>query len=135
MRREGTTRMMQRTAGLVLAVTFGVTAVAAAQAPDPKLVDQGKKLYVSEKCDKCHNIDGKGAKKGPLDGVGKARTKAQIREWFTNTEALEQKLEKPPTGTNRMSNALKTKKLTDPEIDALVAYLQTLTKGEFKGSK
>jgi mono/diheme cytochrome c family protein len=112
----------------MVAVTLLMAAPAFAQAPDPKKVDEGKKLYTTEKCDKCHNIAGKGASKGKLDGVGKKLTPADIRKWFTATEDQEAKLEKPPTGTNRMSNALKTKKLTDTEIDALVAYMSTLTK-------
>ncbi|MEO7192790.1 MAG: cytochrome c [Vicinamibacterales bacterium] len=119
---------MKRMLGILAAITMLGGVSANAQAPDPKKVDEGKKLYVTEKCEKCHNIDGKGAKKGPLDGVGKKLTAVEIRKWFTNTEELEAKLEKPPTGTNRMSNALKTKKLTDPQIDALVAYMQTLVK-------
>src|SRR6185295_1277451 len=101
---------------------------AAAQAPDPKKIDAGKKLYATEKCEKCHNIAGKGASKGKLDGVGKKLTPVEIRKWFTNTEELEAKLEKPPTGTNRMSNALKTKKLTDAQIYLLVAYMSSLVK-------
>jgi mono/diheme cytochrome c family protein len=119
---------MNRTLGIIVALAMFTGTSLAAQAPDPKKVDEGKKLYTTEKCDKCHNIAGKGASKGKLDGVGKKLSSAEIRKWFTNTEELEAKLEKPPTGTNRMSNALKTKKLTDAEIDSLVAYLSTLVK-------
>jgi hypothetical protein len=41
---------------------------------------------------------------------------------------MEAKLEKPPTGTDSMANALKTKGIEPVEVDALVAYMQTLTK-------
>ena len=41
---------------------------------------------------------------------------------------MEAKLEKKPKGTDAMSYALKTKGIEPGEIDALVAYMQTLTK-------
>jgi mono/diheme cytochrome c family protein len=119
---------MKRTLGIIMALAMFTGTSLAAQAPDPKKVEEGKKLYTTEKCEKCHNIAGKGASKGKLDGVGKKLAATEIRKWFTNTEDMESKLEKPPTGTNRMSNALKTKKLTDSEVDALVAYVSTLVK-------
>jgi len=54
---------MTRLFGVIgLAVVFGGAALSA-QAPDPKLVAQGKKLYATYKCDKCHMIDGRGTKK------------------------------------------------------------------------
>ncbi len=81
------------------------------------------------KCDKCHTIAGRGTKKpdGDLDDVG---TKFR---WPTSRVAdgarqMEAKLKTPPKGTDAMSNALKTKGIEPGEIDALVAYLQTLTK-------
>ncbi|MCC7007441.1 MAG: cytochrome c [Acidobacteria bacterium] len=116
--------------------TLGAVAVAVAltggtvfgQAPDPKLVDQGKKLYATYKCDKCHMIGGKGSKKGPLDGVGAKLSPTEIRQWLTHPAEMEAKLEKPPKGTDSMANALKTKNIEPAEVDALVAYLRTLTK-------
>jgi mono/diheme cytochrome c family protein len=97
-------------------------------APDPKLVASGKKLYATYDCDKCHSIAGRGSRKGPLDGVGAKLAAADIKRWFTHTSEMEAKLEKPPAGTDSMANALKTKKIEPAEIDALVAYMQTLTK-------
>jgi len=119
---------MTRLFGVIgLAVVFGGAALSA-QAPDPKLVAQGKKLYATYKCDKCHMIDGRGTKKGPLDGVGTKLSAADIRKWLTVPAEMEAKMTKPPTGTDRMSNALKTKGIEPDEIDALVAYMQSLTK-------
>jgi mono/diheme cytochrome c family protein len=109
---------------LVMVAGAGLTA----QNPDPKKVEAGKKLYAQHKCANCHMIDGKGAKKGPLDGVGSKLSAAEIKDWIVNPAANEVKLEKPPTGTNRMSHALRTKKFTEAEIDAFVAYMQSLKK-------
>jgi mono/diheme cytochrome c family protein len=121
---------MKRTLVAVVALGIAAGAGLSAQdaAPDPKKVEEGKKLYALHKCNNCHMIDGKGAKKGPLDGVGSKLSAAEIRHWMTKPAELEVKLEKPPTGTNRMSHALRNKKFTEAEIDAFVAYMQSLKK-------
>jgi mono/diheme cytochrome c family protein len=113
-------------AAIAVAFTFGTTA--AAQAPDPKVAAQGKKLYATYKCDKCHMIDGRGSKKGPLNGVGAKLSAADIKKWLTSPAEMEAKLDKPPKGTDSMANALKTKGIEPGEVDALVAYMLTLTK-------
>ena len=113
---------------LVAGFVLGGAASSAAQAPDPKLVDQGRKLYATYKCDKCHMIGGRGSKKGPLDGVGAKLSAADIKKWMTNPADMEAKLEKKPTGTDAMSYALKTKGIEPAEVDAIVAYMLTLTK-------
>jgi mono/diheme cytochrome c family protein len=114
----------------VIAATVALAGtVLAGQAPDPKLASTGKKLYATYKCDKCHTIAGRGTKKpdGALDSVG-LEPVADIRKWLTTPADMEAKLEKPPTKTNSMANALETKGIEPEEIDALIAYLQTLTK-------
>lgn len=121
---------MTRTFAVVtLAVALGGS-VLAAQSPDPKLAATGKKLYVTYKCDKCHTIAGRGTKKpdGALDDVGTKLPAADIKKWLTSPAEMEAKLKNPPKGTDAMSNALKTKGIEPDEIDALVAYLQTLKK-------
>jgi mono/diheme cytochrome c family protein len=119
---------MTRRLGLIaVALSIAGTALGA-QAPDAKLASEGKKLYATYKCDKCHQIGGRGSKKGPLDGVGAKLSAADIKKWLTHPAEMEAKLEKPPKGTDAMSNALKTKNIEPGEIEALVAYMQTLTK-------
>lgn len=119
---------MTRILGLIaVGVSLAGTAVAA-QAPDSKLANEGKKLYATYKCEKCHQIGGRGSKKGPLDGAGAKLSAADIKKWLTNPADMEAKLKKPPKGTDAMSYALKTKGIEPGEIDALVAYIQTLTK-------
>ena len=71
---------MTRKLGLMAAaLTLAGTALSA-QAPDPKLANEGKKLYATYKCDKCHQIAGKGSKKGPLDGVAAKLSAAELRK-------------------------------------------------------
>jgi mono/diheme cytochrome c family protein len=82
----------------------------------------GEKVYAAQKCSVCHNIMGKGAKNNPLDGVGKKLSAADIREWIVNPVEMTKKLKstaKPPM-PNRFS------KLPPADIDALVAYMQSL---------
>ena len=112
---------------IAVAIAIAGTGMAA-QAPDPKLANEGKKLYATYKCDKCHQIGGRGSKKGPLDGVGAKLTAADIKKWLTNPADMEAKLEKKPKGTDAMSYALKSKSIEPGEVDAIVAYIQTLTK-------
>ena len=119
--------MTRTLAAIALAVGLAGTTLAG-QAPDPKLAADGKKLYATYKCDKCHMIAGKGSKKGPLDGVGAKLSAAEIKKWMTEPAEMEKTLEKPPKGTDAMSNALKTKGIEPGEIDSLVAYMRTLTK-------
>ena len=119
---------MTRTIGLIAVAVALAGPAAAAQTPDPKLANEGKKLYATYKCDKCHQIAGKGSKKGPLDGVGAKLSAADIKRWMTHPAEMEAKLEKKPKGTDAMSYALKNKGIEPAEVEALVAYMQTLTK-------
>ena len=121
--------MMRRLGAMAATIALTGT-VAAAQAPDPKLVNEGKKLYTTYKCDKCHTINGRGTKKkdGELDDIGTKLVPADIKKWLTAPADMEAKLKTPPKGTDAMSNALKTKGIEPGEVDALVAYLRTLTK-------
>ena len=81
------------------------------------------KVYADQKCAFCHAIDQKGNAKGPLDDVGLKLTADQIRAWIvTPTETAEKSkaTRKPPM--KAPSN------LAKDDLDALVAYLQTLKK-------
>jgi mono/diheme cytochrome c family protein len=119
---------MTRAFGTIAVGVLLAGTVAMGQAPDSKLANDGKKLYATYKCEKCHQIGGRGSKKGPLDGVGAKLSAEDIRKWMTDPVAMEAKLEKKPKGTDAMSYALKTKGIEPKEVDALVAYIQTLTK-------
>jgi len=97
----------------------------AAQAPDPKKVDAGQRIYEAQKCSTCHQLKGQGGKLSTaLDGVGTKFPEGDIKKWLTDPAAMEGKLPKKPVMP--MSTYMKTHKLTDADIDALVAYMLSL---------
>ena len=104
--------------GLGLAM---MTATAAAQ--DAKLVERGQKLYAEQKCSMCHAIAGKGQAKGALDDVGTKYSAEELRQWLTNPKEMSAKVKstrKPPMPSYA--------KLAKEDVEALVAYMQTLKK-------
>ena len=114
--------MKSTLAVLVGGVWLAAGATVAAQ--DAKLIEAGKKLYEAQKCATCHMIAGKGNKMFPLDGVGAKLSAADLRKWLTSSAEMEAKLAKKPA----LKMSSKKYDLKDPEVDALVAYLQSLTK-------
>jgi mono/diheme cytochrome c family protein len=111
-----------------LSVLIGLAvsgAVLGAQAPDPKKAAEGEKIFAAQKCGNCHMVKGVGGKTSvALDKVGAKLSAADLRGWLVDTAAMEAKLKAKPKVS--MAGFMKNKKLTDPEIDALVAYMQTL---------
>jgi len=116
--------MLMRTLLVTLVGAAIATSVVAAQAPDPAKVAAGQKIYAAQKCSTCHSIKGVGNKAHPLDGVGAKLSEADMRKWFTNTAEMEAKLPKKPSLS--MANFMKSKKLSDADIDALTAYMMSL---------
>ena len=103
-----------------------VLAVLAMLAPLPASAGQdakrGQEVYTAQKCQGCHNIAGKGFKNNTLDGVGAKLSAADIRAWIVTPKAMATKAGakgKPPM-PDRYA------KLPAADIDALVAYMQTL---------
>ena len=101
----------------------GLLGVAVA-AQDTKQVQAGRRLYESKECAKCHLIAGKGNKISPLDGVASKLSAADLRKWLTATAEMEAALDHKPKV--KMSSKIGPMKLTDADVDALVAYLKTL---------
>ena len=95
----------------------------AVSAQDTAKVEQGEKLYATLKCGACHSIAGKGNKKGPLDEVGTKLTADQIREWIVNPKEMTKK-----TNSTRKPLMKEHPNLAPAEVDALVAYMQSLKK-------
>lgn len=84
---------------------------------------RGPHVYTESKCSLCHSVGGLGNKKGSLDGVGAKLTAVELREWITGAPdmAARAKAVRKP--------AMKSyPNLTKDDLDALVAYLQTLKK-------
>ena len=104
-----------------LMALFAVTsAPAIAGAQD--LAAKGQSVYAAQKCTTCHAIAGKGNKTNPLDGVGTKLSADEIRQWIINPTEMTKKTastKKPPM-PNRYN------KLPAADLDALVAYLQSV---------
>ena len=113
--------LMKKTAiaGIVLVSSLAVPLRAAAQ---DDAVKKGEQVYAAQKCSVCHSVAGKGSKRNPLDGVGKKLSAEDTRQWIVDPVAMAKKnnsTKKPP-----MAN--KYSKLPAADIDALVAYMQSL---------
>src|ERR1041384_3288333 len=104
--------MKRALATAVVVAFFGVGLAA----QDAKKVAAGKAAYDKYSCAKCHQIDGKGSKIAPPDGVGTKLKADEIKKWLTDPDEMTAKLPKKP--------AVKMKKVEAPDadIDALVAY-------------
>jgi mono/diheme cytochrome c family protein len=117
-----TTKNVAAATFLMMAVALGSGASLVAGAQDEALVKKGLEVYAAQKCSVCHSIAGKGGKQSPLDGVGGKLTADEIRAWIVNPAEMTKKTnstKKPP-----MPN--KYGKLPKEEVDALVAYMQSL---------
>src|SRR5688572_32976515 len=95
-----------------------------ASAQDKAKIDHGMKVYAAQKCNVCHSIAGQGKKTGPLDGVGSKLSEDEIREWLVNATEMTKK-----TKSKKKPVMKNYSKLPKQEIDALVAYMQSLKKG------
>jgi mono/diheme cytochrome c family protein len=105
-------------AALVICASFAMAN--AAEAQDAALVKKGQDVYDAQKCGVCHSVAGKG-KTNPLDGVGAKLSSDDIHAWITDPVAMAKKAnsqKKPPMPKNA--------KLTPADVDALVAYMQSL---------
>jgi mono/diheme cytochrome c family protein len=115
--------LIKRTVLSAAAVTFAAgiaTPLAAAQ--DDAQVKKGQDVYTAQKCSMCHSVAGKGNKSNPLDGVGKKLSAEEIRLWIVNPKeatATAKSTKKPPMPD-------KYSKLPPADVDALVAYMQSL---------
>jgi mono/diheme cytochrome c family protein len=117
---------MQRSRTIRIAITMttalalgALTASRPAAAQDAK---QGEKVYTAQKCQVCHAIASKGGKVSPLDGVGAKLSADEIRHWIVDpadAAAKAKSTKKPPMQA-------KYKSLSAGDLDALVAYMQSL---------
>jgi len=108
--------------GAVLAgAVFAAAPGAQAPASDAKLVTQGRELFDSNKCTKCHFAENRGNKNGQvLDGIHAKITADDVRKWITNPVAQTAKLKDKP------DQPMKKLDLKPAEVDALVAYVMSL---------
>ncbi len=85
-------------------------------------VARGAAVYAEQKCQLCHAVAGKGNAKGPLDAVGTKLSAADLKAWIVDAKGMTAK-----TKSTRKPD-MKNYTLPDADVDALVAYMQTLKK-------
>ena len=114
-------RRMLVTKGWLVAFAL-VFSAGIANAQDAAAVKKGEQVYAAQKCSICHAIAGKGSKTNPLDGVGAKLSAADTKQWITNPveAAAKAKSTKKPPMPNKYG------KLPAADVDALVAYMQSL---------
>lgn len=105
---------------LVLGVVFPWSTSAAQSASQ---IEQGQKVYAAEKCSFCHAVAGKGNAKGALDTVGSRLSADQIRQWIVDAPGMTAK-----TKAARKPLMKSYPSLAKQDVDALVAYMQSLKK-------
>jgi mono/diheme cytochrome c family protein len=109
---------MTRSILLVLAL-LAVPSLLSAQTA----AERGQKVYAAQKCNICHSVAGVGNKRGALDEVGGKLSADEIRQWLVDPTAMTAKAKadrKPPMKSYST--------LPKEEVDALVAYMQSLKK-------
>src|SRR3954447_23783487 len=105
---------------ITMVLMLGGAAAAAGQ--DAAAVKKGQEVYTAQKCQMCHSIAGKGGKTSSLDGVGAKLSADDIRAWITHPDEMTAKTK----STKKPPMPKKYGKLPAADLDALVAYLQTL---------
>ena len=83
---------------------------------------RGEQVYAAQRCQGCHMVGGKGNKSNPLDGVGTRLSAADTKEWIVDpvAAAARHKSTKKPLMPKTYA------KLPAADVDALVAYMQSL---------
>ena len=114
---------MRRLFVAIIAVGIFIVPAAGMAGQDKDLVAKGEKVYAANKCVTCHSIGAKGNKKGPLDEVGSKYTAEELRKWMTHPADMTAK-----TKSTRKPLMKPYDKLSAQDLDALVAYMQTLKK-------
>jgi mono/diheme cytochrome c family protein len=106
--------------GMATTIAWSAPPVGAGQ--DAAQIAKGQEVYVAQKCALCHSVAGKGNKKNPLDAVGTKLSADDIRRWITHPDEMTVKVQ----STKKPPMPKKYDKLPAADIDALVAYVQSL---------
>ncbi|HTG99247.1 MAG TPA: cytochrome c [Vicinamibacterales bacterium] len=94
-----------------------------ASAQDAAVVKKGEQVYAAQKCATCHSIAGKGKKTGgALDGVGTKLSADELKQWILDPKGMAAKAK----STKKPPMAAKYGGLPPADVDALVAYMQSL---------
>jgi mono/diheme cytochrome c family protein len=113
-----------RISALSAAVAAGAVLLAASATAQPNaLAAKGQVAFAANKCGMCHAVAGRGNAKGPLDGVGAKYKADELRQWLVAPNDMAAK-----HSATRKPAMRDFSKLPPADLDALVAYLQSLGK-------
>jgi len=104
---------------LVMACTL---LAAAAFAQETETLARGSDVYAARRCALCHSIGQEGNRQGPLDDVGSRLSADEIRSWIVEAPEMAER-----TGAERVPAMPAYRDLEPEDLEALVAYLQSLT--------
>lgn len=120
---------------LIIALFFSVAPVFA---QDDANINEGKTLFIG-KCQSCHSGDMKSNSTGPaLGGVeGRWEDKEKLHEWIrNNTKLIASGYPKAIEASKISATAMTTfPDLTDPQIDAILAYIDAKASGKLDAPK
>lgn len=85
-------------------------------AGDTARVARGREVFRSVGCTGCHSAEGVGRDRLPLDGVGSRLSADTLRAWVVDPRSVAPSVRKPAYDD-----------LPGEDVDALVAYMQSLT--------
>jgi mono/diheme cytochrome c family protein len=115
---------MRRMFMVTAAAAFGLILIPGTAYSQDQAAAKGMEVFTTQKCNTCHSIGGKGAKKGPLDDVGSRLTAAEIRQWLIDPVGMAAKRE--PKSTRKPP--MKKKPMTEDDLNSLVGLLSGLRK-------
>jgi mono/diheme cytochrome c family protein len=115
--------MITKLLALLLMCAVGAASAGASPAADTAgdAVSAGKHVYAAQHCLRCHAIAGEGNALRKLDDIGSRLDAAKLRDWIIGAPAIAEKLSPRALAAKRRYAGLPA-----VDIDALVAYLQTL---------
>lgn len=93
--------------------------------PDAALIEKGRRVAAnaSPKCIMCHMVEGRGNSRVKLDGVGSRLTAEDIKRWVRTPREM---AKARGSTIQPAMQAYPKDKLTDADLEALVAFLLSL---------
>ena len=108
---------------VIAALGLAVLLLADVPAQAQSAAEKGQQVFAAQRCTMCHAVGGQGNAKGPLDGVGKKYSAAELKAWLTTPADMAAK-----HNATRKPAMRDFSKLPPADLDNLIAYLQTLGK-------
>jgi mono/diheme cytochrome c family protein len=96
-----------------------------AMALDPQVVARGRQVFEEQNCMRCHSVGGEGSPRSPLDHAAAELDAAQLLAFTVGGESVADAL-----GRRTLAAKQPYQELPAEDLDALVAYLQSLVASE-----